>query len=145
MIKNPIGKYLSITHRANTTLVDKIFEQKFNLSHGQVFILIKIYKNEGINQHNLCVEYNLDKSGVGRIIKKLEDKNLIVRKSDPEDKRKKLIYLTKKAKNIKPEFITTLKNIDNQMKKNLTQKEINDFLDTLKKIYNNLAEEIDNN
>src|SRR6056297_2559745 len=118
MIKNPIGKYLSITHRANTTLVDKIFEKKFNLSHGQVFILIKIYKNEGINQHSLCVEYNLDKSGVGRIIKKLEDKNLIVRKSDPKDKRKKLIYLTEKAKDIRPKFINTLKKIDAQLKKN---------------------------
>ena len=138
MRDSSIGKYLSITHRAHTSLVDKKFKKKFNLSHGQVFILINIYRDEGICQHRLCEEYNLDKSGVGRILKKLENKNLVFRKSDPEDKRKKLIYLTEKAKEMKTEFKELLKEIEKQMRKGLTQKEIDTISKVLKKIYDNL-------
>jgi DNA-binding MarR family transcriptional regulator len=138
MKDSSIGKYLSITHRAHTSLVDKKFKEKFNLSHGQVFILINIYRDEGICQHRLCEEYNLDKSGVGRILKKLEDKNLVTRKSDPEDKRKKLIYLTDKAKDMKDDFKKLLKEIEEQMRQGLTEKEIETVNTILKKIYNNL-------
>jgi DNA-binding MarR family transcriptional regulator len=138
MKDSSIGKYLSITHRAHTSLVDKKFKEKFNLSHGQVFILINIYRDEGICQHRLCEEYNLDKSGVGRILKKLEDKNLVTRKSDPEDKRKKLIYLTDKAKDMKDDFKKLLKEIEKQMRQGLTEKEIETVNTILKKIYNNL-------
>ena len=138
MKDSSIGKYLSITHRAHTSLVDKKFKERFNLSHGQVFILINIYRDEGICQHRLCEEYNLDKSGVGRILKKLEDKNLVTRKSDPEDKRKKLIYLTDKAKNMKEDFKNLLKEIEEQMRQGLTEQEIETVNTILKKIYNNL-------
>ena len=138
MKDSSIGKYLSITHRAHTSLVDKKFKEKFNLSHGQVFILINIYRDEGICQHRLCEEYNLDKSGVGRILKKLEDKNLVMRKSDPEDKRKKLIYLTDKAKDMKDDFKKLLKEIEEQMRQGLTEQEIETVNTILKKIYNNL-------
>jgi len=140
MKDSSIGKYLSITHRAHTSLVDKKFKKKFNLSHGQVFILINIYRDEGICQHRLCEEYNLDKSGVGRILKKLENKDLIIRESDPDDKRKKLIYLTEKAKDMKAEFKELLKEIEEQMRKGLTQEEINTVRKVLKKIYKNLDE-----
>ncbi|MFO7815645.1 MAG: MarR family transcriptional regulator [Halanaerobiales bacterium] len=140
MDTSPIGKYLSITHRAHTSLVDKNFKEKFNISHGQVFILIKIFKNEGINQHKLCKEYNLNKAGVGRIIKKLEAKNLVKRKPDPKDKRKKMIFLTEKAKSLKPEFIELLETVEAKIKNNLTEEEIEMFLKILKKIYNNLSD-----
>jgi len=140
MKDSSIGKYLSITHRAHTSLVDKKFKKQFNLSHGQVFILINIYRDEGICQHRLCEEYNLDKSGVGRILKKLENKDLIIRESDPDDKRKKLIYLTEKAKDMKAEFKELLKEIEEQMRKGLTQEEINTVRKVLKKIYKNLDE-----
>lgn len=133
-----VGKYLSITHRAHTSLVDKKFKKRFNLSHGQVFILINIYRDEGICQHRLCEDYNLDKSGVGRILKKLEKKKLIIRKSDPDDKRKKLIYLTDKAKEMEAEFKELLTEIEEQMRKGLTQKEIETVRKVLKKIYINL-------
>ncbi|MCF8001913.1 MAG: MarR family transcriptional regulator [Halanaerobiales bacterium] len=138
MKSGSIGKYLSITHRAHTSLVDRKFKKKFNLSHGQVFILINIYRDEGICQHRLCEEYNLDKSGVGRILKKLEKKNLVIRQSDPDDKRKKLIYLTDKAKEMKTGFKKLLKEIEEQMRNGLTQEEINTIRKLLNKIYNNL-------
>ena len=138
MKDSSIGKYLSITHRAHTSLVDKKFKEKFNLSHGQVFILINIYRDEGIYQHRLCEEYNLDKSGVGRILKKLEEKNLVKRKSDPDDKRRKLIFLTDKAKEMKSEFKKLLKEIEEQMRQGLTEEEIKTVTNILKKIYNNL-------
>ena len=129
MFKNPIGKYLSITHRAHTSLIDKIFQEKFSLSHGQVFKLLCIYKNEGISQNSLCEFYKLDKSGVVRIVKKPADKGLVVRKSDSEDRRKKLIYLSEKAKNMKEDFMQTLQGIEEKMRKNISESQIEGLID----------------
>jgi len=133
-----IGKYLSIAHRTHTKLIDKIFKSKFNLNYGQVFILSKIYENDSINQHKLCEEYSLDKAGVGRILKKLEEKNFIKRKSDPEDKRSKIIYLTKKSKEIKTIFFKLFDKIEEQIKKDLSEDEIDTLINLLKKVQVNL-------
>jgi len=138
MFNNPIGKYLSIAHRAYTSLIDNVFQEKYNLSHGQVIILLNIYKNEGMSQNDLCSAYKLDKAGVGRIIKKLEEKNLILRKYDPKDKRKKNIYLSHKAKDIKTEFIKTIQSIESKARESLSKEEIKNLINTLKHVHHNI-------
>lgn len=138
MSNHHIGKHLSITHRTHAKIIDNFFKKEFNLNYGQVFILSKIYKNDSINQHKLCKEYNLDKAGVGRILKKLEQKNLIKRKSDPEDKRSKLIFLTEKSKRIKDDFFQLFDKIENQIRHDLSDEEINILINLLKKVQMNL-------
>lgn len=144
MEKKSIGKYLSIAHRAHTSMLDKKFKEKFGISHGQIFILITLYKNEGINQHRLCKIYDLDKGGVGRIIKKLKEKELIIKEADPEDKRNKLIFLTEKARAMKSDFFQILNKIEKQIKQGLTEEEIETFLKIINKICNNLGVKVYN-
>lgn len=133
-----IGKYLSITHRTHTKIIDKLFNNKFNLNYGQVFILSKIFNNESISQHKLCEEYSLDKAGVGRILKKLETKRFIKRISDPKDKRRKKIYLTKKAKKMKTQFFKLFDKIENQIRQDLSDEERDTLINLLKKVQVNL-------
>ncbi|MFW5998442.1 MAG: MarR family winged helix-turn-helix transcriptional regulator [Bacillota bacterium] len=133
-----IGKYLSIARRAHAALLDEKLKS-YDISHGQILLLVTLYKQEGINQHRLCKIYDLDKAGVNRSMKKLKKNGYIIKKPDNEDKRKKKIFLTDKAKSFKPKLIEILESVENQVRKNLSKDEINNFIQIMKKICVNLG------
>lgn len=143
MLEEPIGKYLSMAHRAHATLLDKKLAP-YNLGHGQIFLLITLYNQEGIWQQTICEMYNLNKAAVGRGIKKLEKQDLITKETDPQDNRRQLIYLTDKAQEFKPKFEEILTTVETETRQDLTKEEIKTFLKVSQKIYNNLKSELDN-
>jgi len=137
-----IGKYLSIARRAHAALLDQYLKD-YGICHGQILILVTIYQNEGLHQQEICSTYNLDKAGVNRSIKKLEEAGFIIKKPDPEDKRKKKIYLTEKAEEFHPQLMDILSSVEEQVRQNLSSQEINTFLNIIKKISSNLGVDIE--
>ena len=133
-----IGKYLSIARRAHASLLDEKL-QPYDISHGQILLLMTIYQREGLNQHQLCSIYNLDKAGVNRSINRLVRAGYVVKKPDEEDRRKKGLYLTKKALEFKPRLVEILAQVESQVRKNLSQEEIDVFLKIIRKITSNLG------
>ena len=138
MKKEYIGKYLSIARRAHAALLDKKLKP-YDISHGQILLLVTLYKQEGINQHRLCQVYNLDKAGVNRSLNKLQKNGYITKKPNSRDKRKKKVFLTDKAKKFKPELLEILKSVETQVRENLSEKEIDEFLEVIKKVCVNLG------
>lgn len=136
--KEPLGKYLSIGYRALCSLLDKKLAD-YDIGRGQHPFLIALYHQEGLCQQDLCSIYRLDKAVAGRALKKLEEKDFVVRKKDSEDRRRYLIYLTKKGRELRPSFIDILQSTEEEMKKGLTEKEVDLFLKVIKKICNNLT------
>jgi DNA-binding MarR family transcriptional regulator len=143
MIRERIGKYLSMTRRAHAALLDKKLEP-YDISHGQIFLLMSLYIREGVCQHSLCQTYNLNKSAVSKGIKKLEAVGFITKEADLDDRRKRLLYLTAKAKEFKPKFMKILDSVESEMKEGLTQDELENYLITTKKMYENLKNKLDN-
>jgi len=127
MIEEPIGKYLSITRRAHAALLDKLLKP-YGISHGQIFLLIALYEEEGISQHNLCEIYNLDKAGVGRSLNKLREKGYIRKEIDEVDKRRKKLYLTEKADKFKDKLFNILDTVEKQVRSDLTEEEIKEII-----------------
>ncbi|GAB6098400.1 MarR family transcriptional regulator [Halanaerocella petrolearia] len=142
MIDEPIGKYLSMTRRAHASLLDKKLEP-YDISHGQILLLIALYNQEGICQHNLCQMYNLNKAAVGRGINKLKEIGFIIKETDPNDRRKKLIHLTSQAKEFEPKLKEVLCTVESEVRKGLSEEEIEIFLKVIKKINNNLRTKLD--
>ncbi|MFW5999327.1 MAG: MarR family winged helix-turn-helix transcriptional regulator [Halanaerobiaceae bacterium] len=132
-----IGKYLSIARRAHAALLDKKLKP-YNISHGQILLLFTLYRKEGISQCQLCQIYNLDKAGVNRSIKKLKDNDFITEKKDPEDRRRKKIFLTDRAIKFKPKLKQILNNVESQIRNGLTEEEIKTYFKVMKKICQNL-------
>jgi len=137
MQKKCIGKYLSIARRAHSTLLDQKLKP-YDISHAQIMLLMALYKKEGIYQQNLSQMYNLNKAAVGREIQKLSENGFIIKKPDPKDKRKKLIYLTKKAKDFKTKLLNILDTVEQQLRENITGEEMETFIKVLEKICDNL-------
>ena len=67
----------------------------FDLTPVQYAALIAIHTHPGIDATRLSAVIAFDRSTLGSVIERLEAKQLIDRKPSPEDKRVKLLYLTR--------------------------------------------------
>jgi DNA-binding MarR family transcriptional regulator len=67
----------------------------FDLTPVQYAALIAIHTHPGIDATRLSAVIAFDRSTLGNVIERLQAKKLIERKPSPEDKRVKLLYLTK--------------------------------------------------
>jgi DNA-binding MarR family transcriptional regulator len=67
----------------------------FDLTPVQYAALVAIHTHPGIDATRLSAVIAFDRSTLGSVIERLESKKLIDRKPSPEDKRVKLLYLTK--------------------------------------------------
>ena len=99
----PLGVLISIIHR--TRIVHLNNEMKdLELTAGQVPFLIHLSHKEGITQDDLAVHLHIDKGTVARALKKLEDNKFIYREINPKNRRKYLLFLTEKGRQIVPEI-----------------------------------------
>ena len=69
--------------------------RSFDLTPVQYAALIAIHTHPGIDATRLSAVIAFDRSTLGSVIERLETKKLIERKPSPDDKRVKLLYLTK--------------------------------------------------
>lgn len=78
-----------------------INEQGFEVTTIHWAILQQLYETDGLAQIELAKILEKDRPNVTRILDVMEKKQLVVRKSDPNDRRKYLIYLTDKGRDMK--------------------------------------------
>ena len=69
--------------------------RSFDLTPVQYAALIAIHTHPGIDATRLSAVIAFDRSTLGSVIERLEAKDYVERKPAPEDKRIKLLYLTK--------------------------------------------------
>lgn len=131
------GRYISVLHRQANVFYSKEFS-KFEFGSGQYMFMIHLYKHDGISQEELSDLINIDKGTTAKAIKKLEELNYIERRKDSDDKRINRIYLTKKALDIKEDFFDTLSKWESILTDNLSQEEILQGLNILKKLSQNI-------
>lgn len=124
----PTAPFISIIYREHAKYINDHVKDE-DLSFGLHPLLIKIYRNEGINQEQLAKDFHLNESTIARNLKKLEDKGFIER---IPDKRKKIIKVTAKGEKTARKVMDYDKKWDEQL--NLTNEEYDNFIKTLRKI-----------
>lgn len=108
------------------------------MGFGQMNIIGEIIENEGFSQDQLANVLDLDKTTIAKALKRLELNELIIRKSNDEDKRKKLIYVTDEAKKMQSMINSHLEEESKLLFEGISDEELNDFENTLNKIENNI-------
>lgn len=91
-----IGKYVSILQRLNNIYFSNQLSS-YQIGCGQQFFLLQIFKNPGMNLHELASFGHYDKATATRAIKKLEEEGYVLTEIAKEDKRIRRIYVTDKA------------------------------------------------
>ncbi|MEY9181126.1 DNA-binding MarR family transcriptional regulator [Bradyrhizobium sp. USDA 326] len=87
----------------------------FDLTPVQYAALIAIHTHPGIDATRLSAVIAFDRSTLGSVIERLEAKGYIERKPAPEDKRIKLLYLTKSGAAILREIIPAVERAQARM------------------------------
>ena len=105
-MKSNSGFYISRIKQINTRLLNKFLAQKnitaFNGEQGR--ILHVLWENDGISNRELSKKSGLAMSSLTTMLERMEEKKLLERRVDKNDKRKILIFLTDYAKSLKSEY-----------------------------------------
>ncbi len=120
--------------------LDKRFtNEDVDLTIEQYFILNILDNEEGLILQDLAEIVDRDKSAVLRHIDSLEEKHFVTRVTDKEDKRRKLLLVTKPGM----QMLERAREIDEDIDKELSQKmgsmEIKEFEEALSNMYNYLT------
>jgi DNA-binding MarR family transcriptional regulator len=87
----------------------------FDLTPVQYAALIAIHTHPGIDATRLSAVIAFDRSTLGSVIERLQAKDFVERKPAPEDKRIKLLYLTKQGAAILREIVPAVERAQARM------------------------------
>ena len=98
-----IGKNLSTIHRLEREYLKPILDE-YHLPANAFSIILNIGKEEGLSQKQLCERIGIDEALITRLVHKLEDEKIIMKKRNTDDLRAYQLYLTDLGKEILPKI-----------------------------------------
>ena len=105
---DPSALYLDnqLCHRlyVASNLITRIYRPlltPLDLTYPQYVIMMALWENDKVSIFEILERTKIDGGSLSLILKKLESKNLITINSCSEDKRRRIVHLTRKAKNLK--------------------------------------------
>ena len=121
--------------------INKIIDpNKFvNFTQYQIIRYLMININKEVCQKDLEIETKLNKASITGALDNLEEKGLVLRKQSLEDKRKNIIAVTDKSKELIGIYETAVEEVDNKMIEGISEEELNTFLNVINKMNKNLA------
>ena len=127
-------------------LGDRIFERilaeknidAFNGAQGR--ILYVLWQEDGVPIKIISEKSGLAITSLTTMLERMEKNGLISRKTDEADKRKTLLFLTDKAKELKEAYDSVSNEMGNIYYRDFTDKEILQFEEYLNRIRVNLEE-----
>lgn len=129
----PIGKLISMISRGQEIYLNHQLKD-LDINSTQLQLLFEISHQNNLNQERIASRCNFNKGSVARSIRKLEEKELIIREIDEKNRRQNKVSLTPKGEEIIKEGIDVL---------NIWEDEVfNDYLideTTLKKVLKDIA------
>lgn len=111
-----------ISHNQNNSLKKEL--EKFNISYSEFIFIICIYYHDSCSQSHIARDLNVSEAYVTKIIKKLENKELIVKEINPNKKTEKLINISRKGETVYNEIDEINKKWEEKISKNLNKEEI---------------------
>jgi len=122
-------------------LVQKAFgENGLDLSKEQWSVLKRLKVDDGQPQNDLAFITHRDKTSMTRLVNSMESKNLVVRKSDENDRRVNRIFLTDYGKEVIEKVTPIMYDLIPAVQETLSEDEIESLIHILKKVKTKIAE-----
>lgn len=133
-----INQIQKISSRKFNELLKEKNIDEFNGSQG--VILYSLWNNKELTIKEIGKITGLAKTSLTSMLDRMEEKGLIRRKDNSEDKRSIKIMLTDKAKELEKDYNDISNKMSNVFYKNFSDKEINEIENYLERIISNLEE-----
>ena len=146
VISNTLISHLEQTARIERALAVRYFNEKreLNISFNEVCILSCVKANPGIHQRDLARQVLIGTSNLSRALEVLEEKKLIIRKTEAKDKRAvKTLYLTKSGEKQFNKIVLSVEKYVKEIESIYTEKEYQQFNEYLLRLRSRLTESID--
>lgn len=111
----------------------------FNGAQGR--ILYVLWQHDGISISDLSAQTSLANTTLTSMLDRMEASGLVVRKSDPKDRRSKLIALTDKAKSLQEDYERISQEMSDLYYIGFSEQEISQFEAYLQRVLTNLETE----
>ena len=122
-------------------LHEEMLKQGLDLSKEQMIVLKKLHEQDGRNQNELAFLTLRDKSSLTRLLSKMETKHYIERKQSEQDRRVNHVYITPLGEEIYQKTRPIIQEMIARMEENISNDEIDQMINTLKKVQYNLTKE----
>lgn len=140
VLKKMMGFYVNRTAFLMSDGIAKRFAKNVAELTAQDFgILNFLYKNDGQTHTIIAQEMLRDKTTITRRIDLLVKKGFLFREIDSQDRRIVRVYLTDKAKEIKPNLISNILDFHKEVLNDIPQEDLDTTIKTLEKIILNIT------
>ncbi|KIX14875.1 MarR family winged helix-turn-helix transcriptional regulator [Dethiosulfatarculus sandiegensis] len=131
------GRRLGMLHRLSMSCMAGPLKE-LGISRGKVGFLMVLLRFDGIVQEELSNHLCIDRAATARALLDMEQDGLVTRKPDPEDRRKKRVYLTAKSRALHPRLLEILAWHNEVLFTGLSPAEEDQFLNMLDRLVENL-------
>lgn len=139
-----IGFLIRDTHReAAKVLADRI--QPAGISLGMWYFLRALWEQDGLTQRELSRRIGMMEPTTVNALAAMERAGLIARRRDKSDKRRRLVFLTRKGAALKDEMLPVAALVNEQAVAGLTAEEVDQLRRLLVQVKGNLQRERQNN
>lgn len=112
----------------------------FDLTVEQLNVLKQLEYESGQAQHNLSVVTGKSPANMTRILDRLQKKNRIARKQNPEDRRSSLVFLTKEGERLRDEVLSLFEGLRVELVAGIDVKKQKITMEVLSEIRKNIEE-----
>jgi DNA-binding MarR family transcriptional regulator len=142
MAQENIPSLLFLSNRVARLLTQCVLEktdlEEMGLQPQHMGVLSDLWQNDGLRQQDLAVSLIKDKGTITRIISFLEEKNILIRVADSQDKRTKRIYLTHKGKQLRQHLVPQAEQATKDATANIDKSKLQTCVEVLNEIYDYL-------
>jgi len=134
-----VGRLSAQIHRLSRIYIDKRMDT-YDIGSGQFHFLLRLYRQDGICLKDLVSALHLDKGTATRAVHKLEANGFVVSRENAHDRRSRNVYLTEKARKLKPEIESIFSDWNEILLRGFHPEEKTAFYEYLKRTIENGAE-----
>jgi len=114
-------------------------EQDIDLTKVQMIMLVRLFSNDGQPQNDLALLTNRDKASLARLLDTMERKGLVVRVPSKDDKRIKLVHITKKGIELYESVRPLIKQMILKVQHGISEKDVQFTIKILKQLQLNIG------
>lgn len=130
------------TDRMHKRVVENFINELGVHRSGHMLLMYLSRQKGELSQCEIAKELKISPTAASVKIKKLENDGLIIRNPDKTDARINYVSITPKGREIIEKSEKIFRNIDMAMVNNISDEELSAFIDTLKKMNDNLASKL---
>jgi DNA-binding MarR family transcriptional regulator len=139
-VDNALGFWIHRVYQASRNEMFRAFrEQGEDITPEQWAVLIRLWEHDGRTQSELSDATFRDAPTMSRIVDVMADRGLLERRASEQDGRVRVVWLTRRGRELKPKLVPVAKRLVEQMVEGIEQSDLVTTRAALRRMFTNLV------